>query len=184
MKGIIFTLLEEFIVETLGDEACEAILAGPLLTTDPFVGPGSYPDEDLLTLLGRTVERSGRSLPDTLRAWGRFCIPRLASRFPAFFSVCAGPKAFLLTVSDLHALEVRKLFDDATPPRFEYADPAPDRLVMRYSSRRRLCHLVEGLIDGVADHFAVSIQQRQLRCMDEGAGACEFELVFPAERAA
>jgi hypothetical protein len=180
MKGIIFTLLEEYIVQTQGDEAFEELLEStPLVTTEPFVGPGSYPDEDLHALLAHIVERSGAALSNVLRGFGRFCIPRLVVRFPAFFAGHRHPRTFLLTVSDFHELEVRKLFDDASPPRFEYIDPGPDGLIMRYRSRRQMCHLVEGLIAGVADHFATSIAQRQTSCMAEGALACEFELGFP-----
>jgi hypothetical protein len=180
VKGIIFNLLEEFVDETLGDAAYEEILETcDLETTDPFVGPGSYPDEDLLALVGKTVERQGTGMPDGLRAFGRFCIPQLALRFPAFLAPHTSAKSFLLSVDDLHTLEVRKLLDDARPPRFDYADPAPDRLVMRYSSSRRLCHLVEGLIEGVAQHFGDPITYRQSSCMERGDGACEFELTFP-----
>ena len=60
MKGIIFNLPEEFVVETFGVDAYEEILAASeLRTTDPVVGPGTYPDEDLLALVGKTVERLG-----------------------------------------------------------------------------------------------------------------------------
>jgi hypothetical protein len=185
MKGIIFNLLENFVVETQGIEAYEQILAATeLRTTEPFVGPGSYPDEDLMALVGTTVARLGIDRNEALRAFGRFCVPKLAQRFPAFMAAHRHPKAFLLTVGTVHDLEVRKLYPDATPPRFAYESPAENRLVMRYSSPRRLCAFVAGLVDGVADHFGVPIQQEQICCMAAGADCCEFQLTFASPEAA
>jgi hypothetical protein len=185
MKGIIFNLLEEFVVETHGVERYEEILAGTALrTTEPFVGPGSYPDEDLMALVGTTVSHLGIDRNAALRAFGRFCIPRLAQRFPAFMAAHQHPKAFLLTVTKLHDLEVRKLYPDATPPRFGYESPGDDRLVMRYLSPRKLCALVAGLIEGVADHYGAPIGQEQVRCMEAGADCCEFQLTFAASEGA
>jgi hypothetical protein len=185
MKGIIFNLLEEFVIETQGIEIYEEILAAtPLRTTDPFVGPGSYPDADLMALVKTTVARLGLDQNDVLHAFGRFCIPKLAQRFPALMAPYQHPKAFLLTVTKLHELEVRKLYPDATPPRFAYESPAENRLVMRYLSPRQLCALVAGLIDGVADHYGVPIGQEQTRCMASGADCCEFQLTFATPKAA
>jgi len=180
MKGIIFNLLEKFIVEKLGDDRYEEIMEGcELETREPFVGPGSYPDGDLFALAGKAAEAIGAPLPDTLRAFGRFCIPELAGRFPAFFKPHDNPKSFLKTVDDIHYLEVVKLYEDAEPPHFEYEDPAPGRLVMRYRSRRRLCRLMEGLIEGVGDYYKTTIRYKQTACMlDGGADECVFELEF------
>ena len=180
MKGIIFNLLEDFIVEKAGEDGFEEILAAAgLRTTEPFVGPGSYPDEDLTALVAKAVERLGVPTDEALRAFGRFCIPPLARRFPGFVAPHTHPKAFLLTVDAFHTTEVNKLFEGARSPRFIYESPAPDRLVMRYQSDRRLCALVEGLLDGVATHYGVPIAREQTSCMLHGDAACVFDLSFP-----
>ena len=182
MKGIIFNLFEDFMVETFGDEAYEEIFASAgLQTTEPFVGPGSYPDEDLLALVGKVVERLGIPADEALRAFGRFCIPPLARRFPVFLAAHSHPKDFLLTVDTFHSMEVNKLFEGSQCPRFHYESPAPDRLVMRYGSARRLCALVEGLLDGVATHYGIPIAHVQTACMLRGDPACVFDLSFPPQ---
>ncbi|MFQ5464333.1 MAG: heme NO-binding domain-containing protein [Thermodesulfobacteriota bacterium] len=182
MKGIIFNLLERFIVENLGEEKYEEILSHcTLKTKEPFVGPGSYPDEDLMAIVARAVETMGITLPEALRAFGRFCLPKFAERFPEFMTPYDHPKEFLMTVDSVIHVEVEKLYPDAQTPSLVYEDPAPDRLVIRYESRRKLCHLFEGLIDGVADYYGSPIEYGQRTCMLEGARACEFELAFPSE---
>jgi predicted hydrocarbon binding protein len=73
---------------------------------------------------------------------------------------------------------VKKLYADAKPPEFVMEDPSPDRLVMRYTSERKLCALMEGLIEGVSEHYRSPIRYRQRQCMLEGGPSCEFELEF------
>jgi predicted hydrocarbon binding protein len=179
MKGIIFNLLEDFLTEHLGEERFEELIEGcSLKTREPFVGPGSYPDEDLLAIVDRTVEVTGMTKPEALRAFGKFCIGRLSQKYPFFFDRHDHAKAFIKTLNAMHSLEVKKLYADAKPPEFVMEDPSPDRLIMRYVSERKLCPLVEGLIEGVAEHYRSSIRYRQRRCMLEGEPSCEFELEF------
>ncbi|MBC8400785.1 MAG: heme NO-binding domain-containing protein [Candidatus Marinimicrobia bacterium] len=179
MKGIIFNLLEDFIIESLGEEQYEDILGECELQTDePFVGPGTYPDEDLLAIVNKAVEALGITLPEALRAFGKFCIPKLTSKFPDFMTPHKHPKSFLKTIDTIHHVEVKKLMADAEVPHFSFEEPADDRLILRYHSKRKFCHLMEGLIEGVADYYGSPIQQKQSRCMLEGDDFCEFDLKF------
>lgn len=179
MKGIIFNLLEQFISDNFGEERYEEILAScPLVTQEPFVGPGTYPDEDFLKLTARAVESLALSAPDALRAFGKYCFPKLAEKFPGFVSPHKDPKSFLMTVDGVIHVEVRKLFDGASVPNFVYREPSRDTLIIEYSSERKFCHFMEGLIDGVGAHYNVPIQRKQTRCMLNRDPVCEFHLNF------
>ncbi len=179
MKGIIFNLLEQFVTENLGEEKYEEILEGcPLKTREPFVGPGSYPDEDLMLIVEKIIETMGITLPEALRAFGRFCIPKMAERFPDFMTPYDHPKPFLKAVHSIIHVEVQKLYPDAETPSFVYDEQAPEHLIIRYSSRRRMCQFMEGLIDGVAAYYSSPILHKQKHCMLAGGEICEFELTF------
>jgi hypothetical protein len=103
VKGIIFNLLEEFITAELGPERLEEIEGSTALqTTDPFVGPGSYPDADLVALVGAAGVRLGTETSAVLEAFGRFCVPALAARFPALLAPHPTPKALFLAINELH----------------------------------------------------------------------------------
>ena len=71
---------------------------------------------------------------------------------------------FLGKVESYIHVEVRKLYDDAELPSFEYGTPAPDRLTITYRSRRPLADLALGLIEGCADHYgeSMSIDRKDL----------------------
>ncbi|MEZ4217316.1 MAG: heme NO-binding domain-containing protein [Myxococcota bacterium] len=178
MKGIIFNAFEQFVIDSWGEDFLDDVLDRcSLQTQEPFVGPGTYPDEDLLEIVAHTVKALDVPLPQALRAFGRYAFPALASAFPVCVRPHAGARSFLRSVDDVIHVEVRKLHPDASTPAFRYRDDG-DALVIEYHSQRSLCHLMEGLIDGVADHFGESIAQRQTRCTADGAPHCEFRLEF------
>jgi hypothetical protein len=179
MKGIIFNLLESFIVDSWGEERFERIMSScPLHTKTAFVGPGTYPDADLFALVARTTDELGVDTHTALRSFGRYALPRLAAKFDVFVRDHRHPKSFLCTVDSIIHVEVRKLFAQAEPPHIWHEDPAPDQLVLHYQSKRQLCALFEGLLDGTADYFRVPFTHRQVACMNRGGDSCDFHLQF------
>ena len=179
MKGVVFNLLEAFIEENLGEGKYEEILDEcTLMTKEPFVGPGTYPDQDLMTIVAATIKAAGISLPEALRTFGSFCFHKLSALYPGFVTPYSHPKQFLMSVESVIHVEVKKLYEDASPPGFTYIDPASDRLIIQYRSERSLCQFMEGLIDGVAGHFQSPVHYKQRTCMLDGAVVCEFDLTF------
>ena len=95
MKGIIFNLLEDYISETHGDDICEEIFESTaLFTKDPFVGPGTYPDEDLLALIETMINKLSIEAKDAQRSLGKFMLQRMVKRYPDFFKNTECPKEF------------------------------------------------------------------------------------------
>ena len=181
MKGVIFSLFEQFVVENWGTDTFEEILDEcELATEEPFVGPGTYPDEDLLQIVGKAVEKLGIPLSDGMRAFGKWVLPRLMEQVPKSMTNFDHPKQFLQTVHDIIHVEVRKLYSDAEPPRFTYKDPAPDRLIMIYQSPRKMYDLMDGLIEGVAEYYDCPIDFKREIKQEQGEELAEYELTFGA----
>ncbi|HED13982.1 MAG TPA: heme NO-binding protein [Gammaproteobacteria bacterium] len=182
MKGVIFNVFDTFVVERFGADAYEALLDScTLQTREPFVGPGTYPDADFAELIIKASQQLNLPTPDLLRAFGHFCLPRLVDKLPELLEGHTA-KSFLLSVENVVHIEVHKLYADALTPTFRYLDPAPSHLSIQYSSPRRLCHLMEGLLDGVSEHFATTISYHQSQCMLDGAESCVFDLEFLAQQ--
>lgn len=185
MKGVVFNLLEEFICERYGDEVYEEILdAAALETREPFIGPGTYPDADLLALVQQACDQTELSATEMIRGFGKFSFPRLAEAHPTFLEGLDDAKSFLQTVHDVIHVEVRKLHPGAYLPVLEYQDPGPDRLVMIYRSERQLCAYAVGLVEGVAAYYHEQIELEHVRCTHRGDDACEFHLRFKPDPAA
>ncbi len=185
MKGVVFNILEDFVVDNFGDEKWEEIYEMcPLQTSEPFVGPKTYPDTDLFSIVSTTCSVLGVEPAFALRAFGKYAFPRLAGKFPVFLEGFTEAKPFLLSVDGVIHVEVAKLMEGSVLPKFEYSGDNPDQLQIHYSSKRGLCHLMEGLLDGVAEHFGETITHTQSACAHEGAEHCTFDIKFEKRLAA
>lgn len=185
MKGVVFRMLEEFVIREAGPESWESLLEGtPLQTTEPFVGPGTYPDADFFALVKGAAARLEVPMPTAVRAFGRFCLPRLMSAVPGLTDRYRTPKELLLALDGTIHVEVRKLWRDANPPRFACTDTGPGKLDMEYESSRGLCGFLEGLLDGTADRFGTSIGWDHVTCSQRGDRCCRFEMRFGATASA
>ncbi len=177
MKGVVFRMLEEFVIEKAGPEAWEVVLdRTPRVSTEPFVGPGTYPDADFMAFVATATSTLGVPLAPTVRAFGRFCLPRLMRAVPGLTESFRSPSELLLALEGTVHREVRKLWSDARPPRFECHEVTPGVLVMRYESQRQLCTFLEGLLEGTADWYGVPVAFEHTECTHRGDPACTFTL--------
>ncbi|MGC6488920.1 MAG: heme NO-binding domain-containing protein [Planctomycetota bacterium] len=181
MKGVIFVIFEDFVTSTWGAETFEDLLdACPAAASEPFVGPKTYPDDLMVSMLTAACAKLGVTPDVALRAFGKFAFGGLIQRYPGFLDGVEHPRQLLLAVHDIIHVEVKKLMEGATPPNlfYEGVDGDPDQLVIHYESDRGLCALMEGLLDGVAEHFGVEIGYQHTACTHRGAARCTFELQF------
>lgn len=181
MKGLIFNLLEEFLVARCGEAEYGRILEGCKLdTADPLlmVAPGSYADQDFLVIAGEAAKRLKISPDQLMQDFGRAAISGLVTRYPQFFAQCSHPRDFLVSLNYIHCVEVRKLYHEASPPRFQSEDISGGGLRISYISSRCLCPLLAGLLEGVAEYYQTFMRQRHTACMREGQPACLFEIDF------
>jgi len=181
VKGVVFNLLEDFIIEGWGDDVFDEIMSGcPLHTKEPFVGPGTYPDADLFSIVGATCARLNVPAPVAVRLFGKYCFPKLAAKYPVFLEGMTDAKTFLMSVDGVIHVEVRKLMPKAGLPKFVYRDLGPNQMEVDYFSKRQLCHFMEGMFDGVGEHFDTTIDVAHTKCTHDGAEHCTFELQFAA----
>lgn len=179
MKGMVFNMLNVMVERQFGLDAWEAVLDAA--DSDGIYTAGAtYEDAELLRLVAAGSDLLQVPVHDLVRGFGNFMFPHFVAGYPTFFLPGQDLKQFLLTVDQVIHMEVRKLYPDAHLPSFDYDDSASDRLVMRYTSPRRLCMLAEGLIQGAAEHFKTRCQLTHPQCMHDGADACLLELDFSA----
>ncbi len=180
MKGMVFNALEEMISQRFGEDYLEGVYqrAGFEEDTLPFVGPATYPDQLLLDFVGAFSLVSGEPADDILRGFGEFCFPILAE---IFCKTSAMPETAMemlrATEHEIH-VEVRKLDPEAMPPLIQLEEQIGDKSLLRYQSARRLCPYFEGLLQGLADRYACSVELEKLSCMKSGADACSYTVSF------
>ena len=182
MKGIVFTILSDMVVEQMGMETWDTLLDQVELPSGGAYTSGAlYDDSELFTLVGALSEHSGIPAQELVKAYGVFAFRHLAARSP----VPVEPekmhlKDFLLSLNSVIHTEVKKIYPDADLPNFGFEQPDQHTLVMVYDSHRKLCALCEGLIEGAAKFFETEVSVSQTQCMHEGAENCRVVVQFPA----
>jgi hypothetical protein len=179
VKGIILNLLERVVVDELGEVAWDAVL-GEVGVPGAYTALGNYADDEVVALLAAVAARTGRTLPEALRWFGRRSLPMLAERYPVFFGP-DDPVGFVLTLDDVIHTEVKKLYPGAAPPRLAFRDvdrTGPVRTVtIDYRSRRAMSDLAIGFLEGTADRYGADLDVQRQVLDDEGAHVvliCEF----------
>lgn len=158
MKGHIFNLFEDFIIDQAGLGFYQDLLSCCSFPTDEgFIRTENYPDEKLYELIGLAVDKTGITLREACLSFGEWLLPRLAMLVPKEMMDHDHPRAFLKTVDYIHRVELKKLYPDALPPQFTYNDISEHEGVLIYHSRRKLYDLVEGVLQGVASFYGKTI---------------------------
>ena len=179
MKGHIFYLLEKFIIENTSDDVYEEILQScNFITEEPFVRPGTYPDEDLHELVDKTVQKMGITKEEAHFAFGKWIFPHLIKIAPAEVMDFKGPKELLLSIDYIHMIELKKVMPDATPPRFYCLDTGPDTLELIYSSPREMFDLVDGVLASLEDFYSTKINYRKVIEKADTHRTCKYLLTF------
>jgi hypothetical protein len=137
----------------------------------------AYPDERLLTLVGRAAEATGRDADDLLHDFGLFTGSTTFTRlYPAFFALAPSARDFLLTVETrIHEL-VRQTIPSAQPPELRVSELGDDGVAIDYRSPRQLCVLLRGLAEGTAQYYGEIAELDEVTCMRRGDPACRFEV--------
>jgi hypothetical protein len=178
MKGIIFNLLEEIVRENYGEDTWDALLEDAQLN-GVYTSLGNYPDADLGGLVAAASAALNIPPDDVVRWVGQEALPRMALRFPDFFTPHSSAGSFVLTLNNIIHPEVRKLYPGADVPEFDF-DTTGDFLVMYYRSARRMCAFAQGLVEGAGAYFGESVEFTHLMCMHRGDPECVFQVVFTA----
>ena len=120
MKGIIFKHFESFVCDNFGQETFEAVLESTKLETEgPFLGPGSYPDADLVALVVTAVEALGIDLQDGIYAFGRYLFAKLLEGHTEYADG-HDLRSFVASIHSVIHVEVRKLYPGAETPEFRH----------------------------------------------------------------
>lgn len=170
-----FQLLEVFITERFGYQTLDTVLVigePALMTRDPYVGPGLYPDDDFITLIAIAARQVNRPEDHLLREFGHFCFGQLAARFRWAVSGHRDYAAFLASLERTIHREFGRLMPDNAPELHFEIDA--DQISIEYRSAYGLCALTEGLLEGGATHFGSRLALVKQTCQRRGDDRCRW----------
>ena len=173
VHGVIFTSLRDYLTSAHGPAVALGVFAGQPI----FLLSESYDDELLAQLVERAADATGQDTEDVVHDFGVFTARTTFTRlYPAFFAIAPSAREFLLTVETrIHEL-VRATIPNAAPPQLRIDEYGGEGVRIVYSSTRRLCVLLRGLVQGTAQHYGEVATIDEPTCMHRGDSACTFEI--------
>lgn len=182
MHGIIHLELRNFVVQLHGEAAWRALTDAAGLSGEIYTPLRSYPDEQLVALVGAAVQLTGADPTALLEAFGEFLVPR----YLALYGKLLKPEWRTLEVIEhaentIHRV-VRMREPGALPPRLQAQRVSPTSIRLTYDSPRKLCAVARGIARGIAAHFTEQLSISDESCMHRGDRECV--MVFTSLQAA
>lgn len=179
MKGMVFKLFEDHVLEACGADTLDALLSiESLSTAGAYTAVGNYDHRDLEVMVGHLATLTNQAEREILMNFGQVLFGALAAGHPAImakFNTCIGLLANIETV--IHR-DVEKLYRNTDLPRFHVNSRDGDRaLSLVYQSTKPFADMAEGLIKGAFVHFGVADRAQLLRSSSSGDGRhAQFEI--------
>ena len=179
MQGSIFTVFSDMVIEKLGIETWNELLDTVKPSSEGIYTKGMYYDDaELMALVAELSVKTSINVPSLVRTFGGYLFIHLYNSIPANLSHIDNLKDFLLSIDSVIHKEVKRVYPQAYLPSFDCSETSDGDLVMFYHSKRKLCHLSEGLILSAAFHFDQKVLINQPECMHNGAEKCKLIISF------
>ena len=173
MHGVVFAVLRDYSVERLGDERAAE------LWVDRVFEPGeAYDDEWFAAQLDRLAAATGETRAAVDTGFGAYAGRTVFARlYPSYYAENGDVLSFLLGVEErIHEL-VRETIPGASPPRLHVYALRDLGVLVSYTSERRLCGVLEGLVRGTAAELGDAVELEEIQCMHRGDPGCVFTVV-------
>jgi hypothetical protein len=161
MLGMVFTEFLEMVEDRFSPEMVDAILDDvPTAHGGAYTAVGYYPHQEVVALVLALSRRSGVPVETLLHAFGKHLFGRLAAGHPQMFARHGDLFDLLEAIDGQIHIDVRKLYEHATPPRVTVLERDPTTVRLLYQSPRKMDTLALGLIEGAAAHFETTVEIR------------------------
>jgi len=179
MQGIIFNALEEFVLENADMEVWNSVIEDSKVASGGAYTSGvSYDDAEVVALATNLCEKLGVALNDGLKMFGEFLFGFLLSKGPIEVGNYQTTQMLLAELESVIHRNVKRIHPDAYTPFFEYTPQSENSGELIYRSKRKLCVVAEGLIQGAAKHYGQTVAFDHFHCTHNGDENCQWVLIF------
>lgn len=143
-------------------------------------GDGSLSPDERFRQQVHSVARAARvDEQELLHGFGQFATENTFKHmYRDYYTECSGTKEFLLNVENRIHEAVRRSIPGAAPPQLRVSAEGEKGVSIAYTSHRRLCELVPGLVQGVAGYYHEPVTITEPTCMKRGDRACVFSVAI------
>ena len=176
MHGIVLTNLERFL----------RAKGVPTATPSSYHGDSVYDDGQLELLLGQgTAHFAPMTREQLLEQFGRhLALDTFPGLAPEFYERHKTFQSCLLSVEDQIHTVVRSALPGAAPPHLRVSALGEAGVVIAYTSARRLCPLLLGLVAGTAEKYEIQVESTEALCALRGDPWCSIIVQAQVDEAA
>lgn len=156
MKGIIFTEFITIVESKFGLDVSQQML-DDANDSGVYTAVGSYDHRQLIKLIMSLSRITNIPTSQLQQTYGRLAFPALLQSLPILDIKTDNTFSFIEKVERHIHLEVKKLYPDATPPKFIFSNKTQSTMTMDYHSARCMGYVCMGLLEGCADYFNQSL---------------------------
>jgi predicted hydrocarbon binding protein len=179
MYGMIFDFMRDYVIENHGGKPTWSMLLketghSPYKIYFPVK---DYPDEEIVALAVKASEALKLPLGVVLEDFGKFVGHRLVT---FYYMYIKNEKYRTLDIIESAGTYIHDALHKHNPlrkpPVITAERISPDEVILHYTSQRRLCHVVRGIVAGLAEHFGEEFKLTETQCMHTGAATCRFQV--------
>lgn len=179
MMGIVFNALEDFVLETADMETWNAVIdASDLKSGGVYTFGVTYDDNEIVSLATNLCDQLGVSLEDGLTLFGQYLFGFLINKGPVELEEYEDTQSLLTNLENVVHRDVKRIHPNAYTPFFKYTAETHDTGTLVYSSKRQLCVVAGGLLQGAAKYYGQSVEMEHVECMHDGADNCKWQVSF------
>jgi hypothetical protein len=174
---MVFNSLREYANKKYDQSTWQAWLRGANISVYHMYLPGmAYPDAEIVAILQSASRLQAKDLVAVLDEFGRFIAPELLGYFPRL--VDKQWKTLDLIENTEHIIHtvVRREILGAEPPELVAERLSPTMVLIKYTSHRKLCPFLKGIVHGLADHYHEEITMHEETCMLKDDPACHIRV--------
>lgn len=174
---MVFAALRDYTVERLGEAAATELWADRI-----FEPTEAYEDEWFVAQLDRLAAATSEGRAQVDAGFGAFAGRKtFAALYPGYYEESGDVVSFLLGIEEKIHEVVRSTIPGARPPRLHVHPLGESGVLISYTSERRLCRLLEGLVLGSAEKLGDQVDVDEVQCMHSGDPGCVFTVLRRGE---
>jgi len=175
IKGLILTLVERYIAEHHPESVLDGVLMHCGQTgRDPWLAPLDYDRSELDRLLVGLAVATGRSTELLARDVARWVVPQLLQRYASIVVAARDPRSLLDLLAEPSQRDFLRLLGLLGAAHFPCEWLADGSLVVSRPASASPCSALEGLLEGLADHYGMSCRCTHQHCVRRGDAQCRL----------
>lgn len=179
MQGVIFNAIEEFTIDLGGMELWNQILDEAAVKSGGIYTFGkTYDDQEIVDLAVTLCKSINVELDKGLHLFGKFLFTYLLDKGNVHIKDYPNTQSLLSELEDVIHRDVERLHPNAYTPFFEFTKIDENSGELIYRSKRKLCQVAEGLVEGAADHYGQNVVMSHTQCMHRNDDDCHWTLTF------